>query len=417
MFAKLSLSLIILQCFVTRSAAERAALKDVSVHMAVSHEGETEIVAAVKEKLKGMTSTVVTTHVPLLSDENTMKVVAFSDVHGRVANPDGDSEASNIEDFIGSDLAKEIEAGSGGPAVLVYAGDMSLLPIVEQHLRDPDATTAEESCCSCIPTVEAEITQFATWFGGLSKDLYPVKIILPGNHDSCLDTKLSKEGGAEAERLTDLFRSLGITYLGGSVTQVDTIAVRTASASGTKYGIRIAGSGLSEARTLGEKGAFQKPPFTKPQFSPGTKIAQKMALSEQQCGPDKNEECTQELYDEYNEAILAPFRTLASSASSNPVDILVMHGPPDNAGAVFAKSPGGPLVELLEQIAPAMVICGHIHAADRATELGAPYELNDLKIHNVAVKKNRPEAREDEPYFQIPLSSITFDVQAREMED
>jgi hypothetical protein len=331
--------------------------------------------------------------------QGNFKIQAFSDIHGRLPEeehrprfwkiPKAQPRFSNFEDFAASRLAEEIQKGSA--TVLAFLGDMALIPGASEgygKLDGRELPKGKYHCGPCVPAIEREIEAFANWMGRLSSKQYPVKIVIPGNHDSCLDP--NRASASTVQRLETLFRTNGIHYLGGGEHRVDGLSV-VARSGAEEHRLHIVGMGISQSRNLGCMSAFQYPPVRKPE--PST-LVQWYNFREAECG----DECSQEQYDAETYKVLDALRKMSNRLPS--VDVLLMHGPPDNAGAVYQSAPSGPLVELVKNINPSLFVVGHVHGDFRRAALGAPYTFEGIRLYNVAAKNKLPDVREAAPMFE-----------------
>merc|ERR1719440_297714 len=101
--------------------------------------------------------------------------------------------------------------------ILVYVGDMALNAFGPKEWGDKkydkvgNKTLKTPGGAGCADVVYDEIVAFVDWMETLKQ--YDVKIIVPGNHDMCLDP--NKAQPSIVADLEDRLKRAGITYLGG----------------------------------------------------------------------------------------------------------------------------------------------------------------------------------------------------------
>mmetsp|Transcript_1845 Transcript_1845/g.4097 ORF Transcript_1845/g.4097 Transcript_1845/m.4097 type:complete len:320 (+) Transcript_1845:97-1056(+) len=288
-----------------------------------------------------------------LSNDSMLTVLAFSDVHGRIRNSPG---IKNLQDLLSSEISKKIVDSTAD--VLIYGGDISNRP-------GDDVDGHEQQI--------AEMWTFLEWFASLNN---PVKVLIAGNHDTCLDPNVMKEGDAsERDKMLVFMEAQGITYLEGECKAFDIPG---------KGIVHILGSPLSQGHGMPQQNAFQ---YDSPL--------------------DANSSAS----------YLASIKSLkdaAATSCSHP--IVMIHGPPDNANTIFASA-NSSMIDAIMDINPTIVLSGHFHAMP--VDKGG-YILQDtflthserrgdkVRLLMVPMKTTLGDEREKDGIFRI--EPVTFHV-------
>jgi len=309
------------------------------------------------------------------SSSNEVSVIAFSDIHGRVPKgPDGDT---NLNDFKLSEPGKKITDHKAD--VLIYGGDMSLVPF-------GDAKEIKGEACQ--PKNADDIRAFIKWFAGLTQ--YPVKVLISGNHEVCMDPRMIGEGdGSVRAEMLEYMRDNGITYLEGECKALKVPG---------KGVVHVLGSPLSEGRAPPRKpGAFQySPPVD------GETVQDYSAIVDK----------------------------LKKAAAFCPHPIVVMHGTPDNVNFQPFDGYKEPvriikpllLVDAIVGMEPEIVLAGHFHGAGKAgyverdTYLEATQGGGRARLLMTAMKTVIPEDREPNGVFTVDPVEFTVPIRTTSMQ-
>eukprot|EP00931_Biecheleriopsis_adriatica_P034883 TRINITY_DN20123_c0_g1_i2.p1 TRINITY_DN20123_c0_g1~~TRINITY_DN20123_c0_g1_i2.p1 ORF type:complete len:420 (+),score=59.19 TRINITY_DN20123_c0_g1_i2:214-1473(+) len=299
-----------------------------------------------------------------------LKIIAFSDVHGRVlesADPTwsesdlerpkpmhGNTEGKanrNLHDLMKSKIVERtIEAEN--PDLLIFGGDMTTmigddLYEVTHGLKDH----RQEGCnrlgkaCVCTENNVNEIASFFQWFASLGPPTLQ-KIVVAGNHDVCFDFSLVTGYGegefwmqlpnfvSDIEEVRQEFmdRMKMVKYLKNEY-------YMWKPSKGEEQGISIPilGSPLSSSREYTNRGAFQYYPSS---------------------GGDP---------EGVIETGISDLRTAVDALEAEKVKpIVVIHGPPDNVNSNFPTTTQY-VFDIVMKASPVLVFAGHFHASENPT--------------------------------------------------
>jgi len=307
-----------------------------------------------------------------------VQITAFSDLHGnalralpqsKTSRPFYVNDGDNFEDFYESRVREQIDSEeSEGSDVIMFLGDASTI--------NYNAKSEDEMCAD---DARASLARFLEWFDKLSKEKYPIKIVIPGNHDACYYEEATPDHTVDSQS----HLGVGKTFVGWMEEKGIHFIRSTTAVEVSKKGlaaVKLLFSPYSEARRTGLMGTNQYRPQ-------GVQTAGELSY----------------------ETVLSEM-AVAAEQLHNKIDVFISHGPPDNIGSKYATD--GSMVPLIKSLQPEFVLFGHIHISGELPMLKQQelYMSNIVKgaapakdagsglVLDVAMKMNRPEQREPDKF-------------------